>query len=80
MLAVNVESVLGHWRSATFFSGCVIFFGLALLLKLQIELSGIHRSQEVPLTELQGIRKSDFYSETKVFLSSVCVVILLYIR
>ena len=78
MLAVNVESVLGHWRSATFFSGCVIFFGLVLSLKLQIELSGIHRSQEVPLTELQGIRKSDFYSETSLSVECLCCYIIVH--
>ena len=45
-LAVNVESVLSKWRSATFFSGLIkLFFGLVLSLKLQIELSQIHRSR-----------------------------------
>ena len=58
----------------------VIFFGLVLPLKLQIELSGIHRSRKVYSAEPQGVRKSDFYSETKVFLSSVCVVIFLIVR
>ena len=42
----------------------VIFFGLVLSLKLQIELSGIHRSRKVYSAEPQGVRKLDFYSES----------------
>ena len=73
---LNVESVLPPSGGGRL----VIFFGLVLPLKLQIELSGIHRSRKVYSAEPQGVRKSDFYSETKVFLSSVCVVIFLIVR
>ena len=43
LVAVNVESV----EVSAFFFWLVIFFGLVLSLKLQIELSGIHRSRKV---------------------------------
>ena len=46
----------------------------AVAVNVQIELSGIHGLRKVYSAEPQGVRKLDFYSETKVFLSSVCVV------
>ena len=44
----------------------VIFFGLVLQLKLQIELSVKHRSRKVYSAKPQGVRKSDFYSERSI--------------
>ena len=56
---INVQSVLGQWRSSTWL---VIFFGLVLSLKLQIELVGF--TDRKRFTWPSGKASSDFYSES----------------
>ena len=68
-LAVNVETVLGQWRSATFVSVLYSFWPCSPI-KTSDRVSGMHRSTKVYSAEPQRVRKSDLYSETKVFLSS----------
>ena len=65
-----MESVLGQWRSATWL---VIFFGLVLSLKLQIELVGF--TDRKRFTRPSGKASENQTSILKVFLLSVCVVI-----
>ena len=78
-LAGNVSPVVspGPVEVGDFLFRLAVFFGLVLSLNLQVKLNGIHRSQKIYSTEPQGARKSDFYSERKVFLSGVCVVYVL---
>ena len=63
--------VLKHRESLHFWNviqsqswASVIFSGPVLSLKFQIELSGIHRLPKVNSAEPQGVRKSNFYSES----------------
>ena len=64
-LAVNVESVFGLVEVGDYLFWLVIFFGLILPLKLQIELSEIHRSRNGASYSRYSLKRRELLEPTR---------------